>query len=74
MAEINKLEVGKVLEKLRSNDAEKATKSRQIEDKVKAIDEEVARNESAEPPPQARSRHDQALRDLLDEFRCVSPR
>ena len=43
MAEINKLDVGKVLEKLRSNDAEKATKNRQLEDKARAIDEEVAR-------------------------------
>mgnify|MGYP003397891105 FL=1 len=43
MAEINKLDVGKVLEKLRSNDAEKTTKTRQLDDKIQAIDEEVAR-------------------------------
>ena len=43
MAEINKLDVGKVLNKLRSNDAEKATRSQQIDDKINAIDEEIAR-------------------------------
>lgn len=43
MAEINKLDVGKVLEKLRSNDAEKTTKTRQLDDKIQAIDEEVSR-------------------------------
>jgi hypothetical protein len=43
MAEINKLDVGKVLDKLRSNDAKKTTRTRQLDDKIKAIDDEVAR-------------------------------
>jgi hypothetical protein len=43
MAEINKLDVGKVLDKLRSNDAEKTTKTQQLDNKIHALDEEVAR-------------------------------
>jgi hypothetical protein len=43
MAEINKLDVGKVLDKLRSDDAERTTKTQQLDDKIQAIDEEVAR-------------------------------
>jgi hypothetical protein len=43
MAEINKLDVGKVLDKLRSNDAARTTKTQQVDDKIQTIDEEVAR-------------------------------
>jgi hypothetical protein len=43
MAEINKLSVGKVLDKLRSNDAKNSSKSEQLDEKVKTIDEEVQR-------------------------------
>ncbi len=44
MAEINKLSVNKVLEKLRSNDA-KDDRSRveKLDDKIEALDEEVER-------------------------------
>jgi uncharacterized small protein (DUF1192 family) len=44
MAEINKLSVNKVLEKLRSNDA-KDDRSRveKLNDKIEALDEEVER-------------------------------
>jgi len=47
MAEINKLSVGKVLDKLCSNDTPKTTKSMQLDEKVKAIDEEVQRMRAA---------------------------
>lgn len=43
MAEIHKLSVGKVLEKLRSNDAKNSSKLEQLEDKIKAVDEEMQR-------------------------------
>ena len=43
MAVINKLSVEKVLNKLRSNDAQKATKNSKLEDEVRAIEEEVQR-------------------------------
>jgi uncharacterized small protein (DUF1192 family) len=43
MAEINKLSVNKVLEKLRSNDAKNSTRMEQIDDKIKALDEETQR-------------------------------
>ena len=43
MAEINKLSVGKVLDKLRSNDEQKKTKDMQREEQLKAIDEELQR-------------------------------
>jgi hypothetical protein len=43
MAEINKLSVEKVLNKLRSNDVQKATKHSKLEDEVRAIEEEVQR-------------------------------
>ncbi len=42
MAEINKLSVGKVLDKLRSADAPKA-KMMQLDDKMKALEEEIQR-------------------------------
>jgi hypothetical protein len=47
MAEINKLSVGKVLDKLRSNDAPKITKSMQLDEKIKTINEEVERMRAA---------------------------
>ena len=43
MAEINKLSVSKVLDKLRSNDEQKKTKDMQREEQLKAIDEELQR-------------------------------
>lgn len=46
MAEINKLDVGKVLDKLRSNDAARTTKTQQVDDNIQAIDEELARMRS----------------------------
>lgn len=47
MAEINKLSVGKVLDKLRSNDAQKTTQATQLNDKREALDEEVRRMRAA---------------------------
>ena len=47
MAEINKLSVGKVLDKLRSNDAPKTTKAMQLDEKIKTVDEELARMRAA---------------------------
>jgi len=43
MAAINKLSVNKVLEKLRSNDAKHSTTLEQLDDKIKALDEETQR-------------------------------
>ena len=43
MAEINKLSVGKVLDKLRSNDEQKKTKDMQREEQLKAMNEELRR-------------------------------
>jgi predicted RNase H-like nuclease (RuvC/YqgF family) len=43
MAEINKLSVNKVLDKLRSNDAKNSTKNEQLDDKIKALEEETRR-------------------------------
>jgi uncharacterized small protein (DUF1192 family) len=44
MAEINKLSVNKVLEKLRSNDAkDDRSKIEKLDDKIKALDEETQR-------------------------------
>ena len=43
MAEINKLSVNKVLDKLRSNDAKNSSKNEQFDDKIKALDEETQR-------------------------------
>ncbi len=43
MAEINKLSVGKVLEKLRSNDAKNSSRIEQLDEKMKIIDEERQR-------------------------------
>ena len=47
MAEINKLSVGKVLNKLRSNDAPKKSKIMQLDEKVKTVDEEIQRLRAA---------------------------
>ena len=47
MAEINKLSVGKVLAKLRSNDAPKPSKTAQLDEKVRAADEEIKRLRAA---------------------------
>jgi prefoldin subunit 5 len=43
MAEINKLDVGKVLNKLRSNDAKNSSKIEQLNDKISTIDKEMQR-------------------------------
>ena len=43
MAEINKLSVGKVLDKLRSNDEQKRTKDMQRDEQLKAMNEELQR-------------------------------
>jgi hypothetical protein len=47
VAEINKLSVGKVLDKLRSNDAAKTSKIEQLDEKVKAAEEEIQRLRAA---------------------------
>jgi hypothetical protein len=43
MAEINKLPVGKVLDKLRSNDEQKKNKDVKRDEKLEAINEELRR-------------------------------
>jgi hypothetical protein len=43
MAEINKLSVGKVLDKLRSNDQQRKTKDMQRDEKLEAMEEELRR-------------------------------
>ena len=48
MAEINKLSVGKVIEKLRSNDASNSSKIAQLEEKTKVLDEEIERMRAAD--------------------------
>ncbi len=47
MAEINKLSVGKVLDKLRSDDALKTSKIEQLDEKNKTLDEEIQRLRAA---------------------------
>ena len=47
MAEIEKLSVGKVLDKLRRNDVPKGPKTSQLEKKVEATDEELQRLRAA---------------------------
>ncbi len=57
MAEINKLSVSKVLDKLRSNDAPKSSKTSRLEKKIEAADEEIQRLRAAsrriKPGPRA---------------------
>ena len=43
MAEINKLSVNKVLDKLRSNDARNSTRTERLDDEIKAAEEEIQR-------------------------------
>jgi uncharacterized membrane protein len=43
MAEINKLSVSKVLDKLRSNDAKNSTRLEQLDEKIRAAEEETQR-------------------------------
>ena len=55
MAEINKLSVGKVLDKLRSNDAPKTTKAMQLDEKINLYQEirvmlQKELNKYANPP------------------------
>ena len=47
MAEINKLSVSKVLDKLRSNDAPKKSKTMQLDEKAEKMDEELRRLRAA---------------------------
>jgi hypothetical protein len=47
MAEIAKLSVGKVLDKLRSNDAPKQSKTMLLDEKLRASEEELQRLRSA---------------------------
>ena len=47
MAEINKLSVGKVIDKLRSNDAKNTPKIMQLDEKIKTADEEIQRLRAA---------------------------
>jgi len=47
MAEINKLSVEKVLNKLRSNDASNSSSLEQLDDKIKTADEEIQRLRAA---------------------------
>jgi hypothetical protein len=47
MAEINKLSVGKVLDKLRRDDAPKNAKTSQLEKKIRTTDEELQRLRAA---------------------------
>jgi len=47
MAEISKLSVGKVLDKLRSNDSPKHSKMMQLDEKLKTTDEEIQRLRAA---------------------------
>jgi len=47
MAEINKLSVEKVLNKLRSNDASSSSRIEQLDDKIKTTDEEIQRLRAA---------------------------
>jgi hypothetical protein len=47
MAEINKLSVGKVLDKLRRDEASKNPKTSQIDKKLKTTDEEIGRLRAA---------------------------
>ena len=47
MAEINKLSVGKVIDKLRREDAPEQTKITQLNDKIKTTEEEIQRLRAA---------------------------
>ncbi len=47
MAEINKLSVEKVLNKLRSNDASSNSRIEQLDEKIKTTDEEIQRLRAA---------------------------
>jgi hypothetical protein len=47
MAEINKLSVGKLLDKLRSDDASNSSRIEQLDEKIKTTDEEIQRLRAA---------------------------
>ena len=47
MAEINKLSVEKVLNKLRSNDASNSSRIEQLDEKIKTTDDEIQRLRAA---------------------------
>ena len=47
MAEINKLSVGKVLDRLRSNEVQKTSRMTQLDEKIKTTDEEIQRLRAA---------------------------
>jgi hypothetical protein len=63
MAEINKLSVEKALNKLRSNDVQKTTKSAKLDDEVRAIEEEVERMRKANARLRQGKRKDVTGRD-----------
>jgi hypothetical protein len=63
MAEINKLSVEKALNKLRSNDVQKTTKSAKLDDEVRAIEEEVERMRKANARLRRGKRKDVTGRD-----------
>ncbi|SHG00517.1 hypothetical protein [Bradyrhizobium erythrophlei] len=47
MSEINKLSVGKLLDKLRSDDASNSSRIEQLDEKIKTTDEEIQRLRAA---------------------------
>ena len=47
MAEINKLSVGKLLDKLRSDDAQNTSRIMQLDEKIKTTNEEIQRLRTA---------------------------
>ena len=47
MAEIDKLSVGKVLDKLRRNDAPEQSRMMQLDDKIKTAEDEIQRLKAA---------------------------
>ena len=53
MAEINKLSVGKLLDKLRSDDAQNTSRIMQLDEKIKTTEEEIQRLRTARTPTQA---------------------
>jgi hypothetical protein len=57
MAEIDKLSVGKVLDKLRRNDAPEQSRMMQLDDKIKTAEDEIQRLRAAtrrlKPGPRA---------------------
>jgi hypothetical protein len=61
VAEIRKLSVGKVLDKVRSNDASEASEMARLDEKSKALDEEIKRLRAARRRLE-RDQHDDSAR------------